>query len=63
MPPEASAILAVLCGLFVIGTGIWYFLPDKTKKFLTFLWKIYERYSANKAAAPKEEPKEKKGKK
>ena len=58
MTPDLSALVAILCGLFVIGTGIWYFLPEKVKNVLSFFWKLYERYNEDKNKT--REPKDKK---
>lgn len=40
MTPETAIVLSFFAGLFLIGSAIWYFLPAKTKAWLTVAWEF-----------------------
>jgi hypothetical protein len=37
---ETSAVLSIIAGAIIIGTGMWCFLPEKTQKILGVVWAV-----------------------
>lgn len=57
MTPETAVVVSIIFAVGAIGSGIWYFLPGKTRRFLAACYQaisVLWRWAATEKAAKQE---------